>query len=283
MKQNDQQLSIRANDLRQAVISMLATAGSGHTAGPLGLAELFAVLYFDALRLKPKDPTWEGRDRLILSAGHLVPLQYVAMAQAGFFPTAELKTLRRLNSRLQGHPSRVDLPGIEAAAGPLGQGLSVAVGMALAGQLDQADWRVYCVSSDGEFNEGQAWEALMAAAKYHLGNLTVFLDRNQIQIDGTTEQIMPLEPLTEKLQSFRWHVMNINGHSIAAIRNAIQVAQHIKHRPTMIVLHTTPGKGVDFMEKKYEWHGQPPTPAEAKIALAELRSLRGKIERSDHD
>jgi transketolase len=164
MKQNDQQLSIRANDLRQAVISMLATAGSGHTAGPLGLAELFAVLYFDALRLKPKDPTWEGRDRLILSAGHLVPLQYVAMAQAGFFPTAELKTLRRLNSRLQGHPSRVDLPGIEAAAGPLGQGLSVAVGMALAGQLDQADWRVYCVSSDGEFNEGQAWEALMAAA-----------------------------------------------------------------------------------------------------------------------
>ncbi len=278
-----QQLELRANDLRQAVISMLATAGSGHSAGPLGLAELFSVLYFQTLHHKPKVPNWSERDRLILSAGHLVPIRYAAMAYAGYFPKAELKTLRQLNSRLQGHPSLIDLPSMESSAGPLGQGLSVAVGMALAGQMDQKDWRVYCVSSDGEFDEGQSWEALMMAAKYHLGNLTVFLDRNQIQIDGTTEHIMPLEPLTDKLQSFRWHVININGHSITAILNAIHVAQTIKNKPTVIVLHTTPGKGVDFMEDKYEWHGQPPTPAEAKIALQELRSLRGRIELSDHD
>jgi len=277
------QLELQANDLRQAVISMLAHAGSGHSAGPLGLAELFAVLYFHSLRHKSKQPQWPERDRLILSAGHLVPIQYVAMAQAGYFPVSELKTLRRINSRLQGHPSLLDLPGLEASAGPLGQGLSVAVGMALAGQMDQQAWRVYCVASDGEFNEGQSWEALMTAAKYHLGNLTVFLDRNQIQIDGTTEHIMPLEPLTEKLQSFRWQVLNINGHSILAILNAIHVAQTIKNRPTIIVLHTTPGRGVDFMENKYDWHGQPPTPAEAQIALKELRSLRGKIERPHHD
>ncbi len=283
MKHSEQQLALQANDLRQAVISMLATAGSGHSAGPLDLAELFAVLYFHTLNYKPKNPQWEGRDRLIVSAGHVVPIQYVAMAAAGLFPQAELKTLRRLNSRLQGHPSLVDLPGIEASAGPLGQGLSVAVGMALASQLDHADWRVYCVSSDGEFDEGQAWEALMTAAKYRLGNLTVFLDRNQIQIDGTTEDIMPLEPLTEKLQAFRWQVLNINGHSIPAILNAIHISQMVTDKPTVIVLHTTPGKGVRFMENNYEWHGQPPTPAEARVALKELRSLRGKIERPHHD
>lgn len=277
------QLELRANDLRQAVISMLATAGSGHSAGPLGLAELFAVLYFQTLRHKPKMPQWSERDRLLLSAGHLVPIRYAAMALAGYFPKTELQTLRQLNSRLQGHPSLVDLSSMEASSGPLGQGLSVAVGMALAGQMDQKEWCVYCVSSDGEMNEGQSWEALLMAAKYKLGNLTVFLDRNQIQIDGTTEHIMPLEPLTDKLQAFRWHVININGHSIPAILNAIHLAQTIKHRPTIIVLHTTPGKGVDFMENKYEWHGQPPTPAEAKVALEELRSLRGKIERPDHD
>jgi len=261
---------------------MVSGAGSGHIAGPLGMADIFAAFYFHILNHDPKNPGWQDRDRLVLSNGHICPVQYAALARAGYFPIEELKTLRQLNTRLQGHPHRKVLPGVETTSGPLGSGISQSIGMALAAKLDNKRYRVYCLTSDGEHQEGNTWEAIMFAGKNRLSNLTVIIDRNNIQIDGFTENVMPLEPLKQKYESFNWHVIEINGHDFHEIISAVAEAQAIYEKPTVIIAHTIPGRGVDFMEHNYLWHSKPFKPGEAEKALAELRTLGGKI-RSEHE
>jgi transketolase len=276
------QLEFIANKLREDVIKMVSGAGSGHIAGPLGMADIFAAFYFHILNHDPKNPGWQDRDRLVLSNGHICPVQYAALARAGYFPIEELKTLRQLNTRLQGHPHRKVLPGVETTSGPLGSGISQSIGMALAAKLDNKRYRVYCLTSDGEHQEGNTWEAIMFAGKNRLSNLTVIIDRNNIQIDGFTENVMPLEPLKQKYESFNWHVIEINGHDFHEIISAVAEAQAIYEKPTVIIAHTIPGRGVDFMEHDYLWHSKPFKPGEAEKALAELRTLGGKI-RSEHE
>ena len=266
-----------ANNLRQDLIRMLLEAGSGHSAGPLGMADVFAALYFNVLNHKPRDPQWDGRDRLILSNGHICPIRYVAMANAGYFPKKELMTLRKLGTRLQGHPHNTALPGVENTGGPLAQGTSIAVGMAIAARIDGKSHRVYCMTGDGELNEGQVWEAFMLAGKEKLHNLTFIVDRNNIQIDGFTENIMPLEPLADKFRAFNFHVIEVDAHNIQQFIDACNEAKSVYEKPTVIIAHAIPGKDVDFMEFKYEWHGKTPSPDEAKKALNELRTLGGKI------
>ncbi len=267
-----------ANTIRQDIIQMVLAAKSGHVAGPLGMADIFTALYFHVLRHNPKKPDWVDRDRLVLSNGHICPVLYATLAHAGYFPLSELKTLRQLGSHLQGHPNRFELSGVENSSGPLGQGYSQAVGIALALQMDGKTSQVYCVSSDGEHNEGQVWEAAMAAAKFRLHNLAVIIDRNNIQIDGHTEDVMPLESLRAKYEAFNWHVIEIDGHNFEQIIDACEMAKAVYAKPVVIIANTIPGKGVDFMEWKSEWHGKAPDKAEAKRALAELRSLRGQLE-----
>ena len=275
-------LEIMANQLRQDVIETLLAAGSGHSASTLGTADIFSAFYFHILNHKPKKPNWPERDRFVLSCGHYCPIQYAAMARAGYFPLEELKTLRKINSRLQGHPHRGTLPGIENTSGPLGDGLPQAVGMALAARMDKQKHRIYCLMSDGEHNAGIVWEAIMFAGKNKLSNLTVVLDRNNIQIDGFTEDVMPLDSLREKYESFNWHVLEIDGHNIEAIVDAVNEAKVIFEKPTVIIAHTIPGKGVSFMERDFVWHGIPPNKEQAKKALHELRTLGGKI-KSEHE
>lgn len=281
-------LQDKANLLRESVIGTLVNAGSGHSAGPLGSADFWTALYFgDVLHFNPQDPWWEDRDRVILSCGHYAPILYVTLAEAGYFPKIELETLRQLGSRLQGHPHRLNnpnvstqLPGIENTSGPLGQGISVAVGMAIAAKLKKSSWRTICFTSDGEQDEGQVWEGYMLAAKYKLNNLTFVLDRNNIQIDGHTEDVMPLETLHNKLEAFGLHVLEVNGHDISEIISAINQAKAIFEKPTVIILHTIPGKGVEFMENNPAWHGQVPRIGEAVEALREInkiRTLSGRI------
>lgn len=268
--------------LREDVISMVSRAGSGHIAGPLDMAEIFATLYFHVLNHNPKDPSWPDRDRVVLSNGHICPILYATLARAGYFPKEELLTLRKLGSRLQGHPHRGTLPGIETTSGPLGSGLSQACGMALAAKLDNKKYRIYCLMSDAEQQEGNIWEAVMFASKYKLSNITAIIDRNNIQIDGFTEDVMPLEPLKAKYESFGWNVIEINGHDIYQIYSAIAESWAIFEKPTVIIAHTIAGKGVSFMEKDYFWHSRSFKPGEAEKALKELRSLRGKI-RGEHE
>ncbi len=268
--------------LRKSVIEMLVEAKSGHSAGPLGLADVFAVLYSHTLNINPEKPNDPNRDRFVLSAGHLCPILYAALAEKGFFEKKQLKTLRKLNSILQGHTHVGTTPGVENTSGPLGQGLSQAIGMALAAKLDQKAYRVICLGSDGELNEGQIWEASMFATKNRLNNLTWIIDRNNIQIDGYTEDIMPLEPLRDKLESFGWYVIEIDGHNFEEIIGALNMAKAIFERPTAIITHTIPGYGVDFMEYKFEWHGKTPSKEQAQAALIQLRSLNGRIV-SDYD
>ncbi|OGZ97233.1 MAG: transketolase [Candidatus Sungbacteria bacterium RIFCSPLOWO2_02_FULL_54_10] len=271
-----------ANQIRQDVIAMVSHARSGHIAGPLGMADIFAALYFHILRHDPKHPEWSERDRLILSNGHICPVRYAAMARAGYFPVEELKTLRTFGSRLQGHPHRTILPGVETTSGPLGSGLSQAVGMAIVAKMDAKKINIYCLMSDGEQECGQTWEAAMLAGKLKLDNLTALIDRNNIQIDGMTEDIMPLEPLRQKYEAFGWHVLDINGHNFEEIANAYETAQAIYEKPVLIIAHTIPGKGVDFMEFEYPWHSKTFKPEEAKESLAQLRTLQGKI-KSEHE
>lgn len=279
-----QLLEERANKIRQDIISMLLEAGSGHSAGPLGMADVFTAMYFHILNHDPQNPEWNERDRLVLSNGHICPVQYVTLAHAGYFPKDELKTLRKLGSRLQGHPHRGALPGVETTSGPLGSGLSQAVGMAIAGQMNGARWRVYCLMSDGEHEAGQTWEAAMLAGKLNLARLTAIIDRNNIQIDGPTEEIMPLEPLKEKYESFGWHVLEVDGHNIREIVEATERAKAIVEDPVCIIARTIPGKGVGFMEYDYTWHGKPPgSKEEAEEALRDLRTLQGKIKASHLD
>lgn len=273
------QIKQKANDIRKDIIMMLEEAGSGHSAGPLGLADIFAALYFNILSIRPEEPEWKDRDVFFLSNGHTVPVQYAAMAEAGFFPREELLTLRKFGSRLQGHPERDKLPGIEATSGPLGSGLSQAAGYAYTLRyLDKDPQRfVYVVMGDGELNEGNIWEAAMFAGKNKLGQLIGIIDRNNIQIDGTTEDVMPLEDLRGKWESFGWHVVEVDGHNVESIIDAASQARAITNRPTVIIAHTIPGKGVEFMEYNYKWHGMPPNAEQADQALQELRTLGGKI------
>ena len=271
------QLELKANQIRQDIIAMLVEAGSGHSAGPLGMADIFTALYFHVLKHDPKHPEWPGRDRLVLSNGHICPVRYAAMAEAGYFPVSELKTLRRLGSRLQGHPHRVALPGMETTSGPLGSGLSQAAGMALALKMDGVSNRVYCAMSDGEHDAGQTWEAVMFAGKHRLNNLTAVVDRNNIQIDGNTEEIMPLEPFRAKYEAFNWHVIEVDGHNFEHIVDAVAEVRAIHEKPTMIIAHTIPGKGVSFMENDYKWHGVPPNAEQARLALKELEVIGRKI------
>ena len=274
-----QQLQQKANDIRKDIIQMLEEAGSGHSAGPLGLADIFSALYFNILNLKPDEPEWAERDVFFLSNGHTVPVQYAAMAERGYFDSKELMTLRKLGSRLQGHPERTKLPGLENTSGPLGSGLSQAAGYAYTLQyIDNAKHRfVYTVMGDGELNEGNIWEAAMFAGKYKLSQLVGIIDRNNIQIDGTTEDVMPLEDLRGKWESFGWHVQEIDGHNIESIIDAASMARAITNKPSVIIAHTIPGKGVDFMEYDYHWHGAPPNTDQAREALKKLRTLDGKI------
>lgn len=280
-----QSLEERANDIRKSIIEMLLEAGSGHTAGPLGMADVFTALYFHILKQDPKNPGWPERDRLILSNGHICPVLYAAMAHAGYFPVSELMTLRKFGSRLQGHPHREFLPMLETSSGPLGSGLSQAVGMALADRIDRgrkSDRYFYCLMSDGELEEGQSWEAAMLAGKEKPGNLIAILDRNKIQIDGFTDNVMPLEPLREKWEAFRWHVQEINGHDFREIVGAVEAAKAVFEKPSMILADTIPGKGVKEFERDFHWHGKPPDEKQAEMALAELRTLGGRI-RSEHE
>lgn len=276
------ELEETANQIRIDIIRMLEHAGSGHSAGPLGLADIFAALYFYVLKHNPKNPDWEERDILVLSNGHCVPVRYAAMARAGYFPREELMTLRQFGSRLQGHPERVRLPGLETTSGPLGSGLSQAVGMGLALKMDNASHRwIYVVMSDGEQDEGNIWEAAMLAGKYKLSNLIAITDRNNIQIDGPTETVMPLESLGAKWAAFGWHVLEIDGNNVEEVIEACAMARAITEKPVMIIANTVPGKGVDFMEYDFHWHGNPPDHEQAKKALHELRTLGGRIS-SEH-
>jgi len=271
-----------ATEIRRDVIKMIEAAGSGHAAGSLGMAEIFATLYFAVMNHDPKNPSWEERDRLIVSNGHVCPAQYAAMAHAGYFSLAKLKTYSKLNSPLQGHPERERLPGIETTAGPLGCGLAQAAGIAYAARMDEARFRVFCITSDGEHDEGNHWEAVLFAAKNKLASLTLIVDRNNIQIEGHTEDTMPLEPLKEKYEAFNWHVLDIDGHNCEEVVDAIGHARAVYEKPTVIIAHTIPGKGVDFMEWNSSWHAKAPNNEEMKIALKQLRTLGGKII-TEHD
>ena len=278
------QLEAMANTIRQDIIRMLEKAGSGHSAGPLGMADIFTALYFSILKHDPTNPDWDGRDRLLLSNGHTNPVMYATMARAGYFPVEELLTLRQFGSRLQGHPERKKLPGVETTSGPLGEGLSQGAGMAyVMKHIDERpnQW-VYVMMGDGELNEGNIWEAAMFAGKYKLSNLIGIIDRNNIQIDGSTEDVMPLEDLRGKWESFGWHVQEVDGNNVESVIDAAAMARAITNQPSVIIAHTIPGKGVDFMEYDYRWHGMPPNSNQAKEALKKLRTLGGRI-RSEHE
>ena len=278
------QIEQRANEIRKSIVKMLEHAGSGHSAGPLGMADLMATLYFGIMNIDPKNPEMPDRDMFFMSNGHCVPVQYATMAERGYFEKEELMTLRKLGSRLQGHPERVRLPGLENTSGPLGCGIGQAAGYAYALQyLDHQMHRwVYATTGDGELNEGNNWESIMFAGKYKLSQLIVFVDRNNIQIDGPTETVMPLENLRAKWEAFGWHVQEIDGHNIESIIDAVGMAKAIENRPSCIITHTIPGKNVDFMEYNYKWHGIPPNKEQAKEALKELRTLGGRI-RGEHE
>lgn len=277
------ELELKAADIRISLIDMLEDAGSGHTAGPLGMADIFTALYFHSAKHDPRNPDWEERDRIILSNGHIVPIRYATMAHAGYFPLEELKTLRKFGSRLQGHPERDRMLALETTSGPLGSGLSQASGIAYAARMDGRKFTTFCLLSDGELQAGNTWEAVMFAGKNRLSNLIAIIDRNNIQINGMTEDIMPLEPLRAKWEAFNWHVIEVNGNNIEEVIYAIDTAKAVYEKPTVIIAHTIPGKGIKEIEFDYLWHGKPPTKEEEQRFLKELRTLRGKIEASHYE
>jgi transketolase len=268
------ELKVIANNIRKSIIEMLFEAGSGHTAGPLGMTDIFTLLYFHTLKHDPKNPLWANRDRLVLSNGHICPVLYATMAHAGYFPVSELKTLRKFGSRLQGHPHREFLPFMETSSGPLGSGLSQAVGMAIVEKIYGGTKTIYALLSDGEHDEGNIWEAVMLASKEKLSNLIAIVDRNNIQIDGNTERVMPLGDLKDKYKSFGWNALETDGHNFWEINNAIYKAKSHKGGPSVIIAHTTPGKGVKEWENDYRWHGKVPNREEAEMALKELNTKK---------
>ena len=270
-------ISEKARSIRETIIEMLVAAGSGHTAGPLGMADIFAAFYFHVLNHDPHNPDWPERDRLILSNGHIVPVRYATMAHAGYFPVEECLTLRKFGSRLQGHPERTKLPGLETTSGPLGSGLGQAAGIAYGARMDKKHFRIYCAMSDGEQDAGNIWESAMFAGNNKLSNLTAVIDRNNIQINGMTEDVMPVENLRGKYEAFNWHVLEVDGHNIQQFVDAIDEAKAIYEKPTVIIAHTIPGKGIKEIEFDYKWHGKPPTKEEAQKFLHELRTMQGKI------
>lgn len=270
-------LEKQAEQIRETIITSLVAARSGHTAGPLGMADIFTAFYFHILNHDPKRPDWEERDRLVLSNGHICPVLYATLAHAGYFPIEECLTLRKFGSRLQGHPERTRLPGLETTSGPLGEGLSQAAGQAYAARMDGKKHRVYALLSDGEQEEGNTWEAVMFAGKNKLHNLTAVMDRNNIQIDGMTEEVMPLEPLADKYRAFNWHVLEVNGHDIPAFIAAVEEAQAVYEKPTLIIAHTIAGKGVPEIENDFHWHGKPPTKEEGERFLKQIRTMGGKL------
>lgn len=283
-----------ANEIRQSIIEMLMAAGSGHTAGPLGMSDVFTLLYFHILKQNPKNPLWVERDRLILSNGHICPVLYATLAHRGYFAVEELLTLRKFGTRLQGHPHRGSLPGLETTSGPLGSGLSQAVGMSIGLRMSNpyTSQYVYCLTSDGELQEGQTWEAAMLAGKEALHNLIVIVDRNAIQIDGYTEDVMPLEPLREKFEAFNFDVQEVDGHNFRMLADAIGKAQSVYSQPSVIIAHTIPGKGVKAFERDYRWHGAPPGKGpenklkkgeQGKEALKQLRTLSGSVSTPEYD
>lgn len=278
-------LMLHAEDIRESIIEMLEAAGSGHTAGPLGMTDIFTTLYFKLLSHNPKHPHWEARDRVILSNGHIAPVLYATLGHVGYFPVSELLTLRKFNSRLQGHPHREALPGLETTSGPLGSGLSQAIGMAWVDRLEgyKPERYFYCFMGDGELNEGQVWESLLLLGREKLHKIICIVDRNNIQIDGRTEDVLPLEPLRQKFESFNLNVLEMDGHNIRDIVDTINKAKTVSDRATVIIAHTIPGKGVSFAEGDYHWHGKPPNHKEALEALKELRTLKGKLIHHDYN
>ncbi|PIR84945.1 transketolase [Candidatus Kaiserbacteria bacterium CG10_big_fil_rev_8_21_14_0_10_45_20] len=276
-------LEKKARDIRETIIRMLVSAGSGHTAGPLGMTDVFTTLYFHTLNHNPENPDWKDRDRLVLSNGHIVPVQYATMAHAGYFPIEECLTLRKFSSRLQGHPEREKLPGLETTSGPLGSGLSQASGMAYGAKMDGKKFRVYCLMSDAEQQAGNIWEAAMFAGANKLGNLIGIIDRNNIQINGMTEDIMPLEPLRKKYEAFGWHIIDVDGHNMEEIADACEKARAIYEKPTLIIAHTIPGKGIPEIEFDFTWHGKPPNSKEAEAFIKDIRSMRGAVSCGDTD
>ena len=264
------ELEKMAKQLRRHVITMIATAGSGHPGGSLSAADIVTALYFNVLRHDPKNQRWPDRDRFVLSKGHAAPILYAALAECGYFPVEELATLRKLGSRLQGHTDRTLTPGVEMSAGSLGQGLSFGIGVALAGRLDKRDYHVYVLLGDGECEEGQVWEAAMFAPHFQMENLTAIVDQNGIQLDGRCCDIMGIEPLADKWRAFNWHVIEIDGHDMSQVLQALKEAGNIKGKPAVIIAHTVKGKGVSFMEGNVDFHGKAPNAQEAEIALKEL-------------
>jgi transketolase len=272
---NDEQIQLlkeKAREIRISVIEMLAEARSGHTAGSLGMADVFALLYFQVLKHDHENPAWEERDRLVLSNGHICPVLYAALAHAGYFPIEELRTLRKFGSRLQGHPHREFLPFVETSSGPLGEGLSQAVGMALAFRMDKKENQIYCLMGDGELDEGQIWEAAMLAGKEKLGKIIGIVDRNNIQIDGTTDQVMPLEPLKAKFEAFGWHTVEADGHDFQTLNTAIEEAKAVTDKPSVIIARTVSGKCVLEIECDYRWHGKAPSKEEAERFIEMIRN-----------
>lgn len=270
MSFTEAQLADKAKQIRRHIIKMITEAKSGHPGGSLSAVEILTALYFQVMRIDPANPTWEARDRFVLSKGHAAPVLYAALAERGFFPVEELLTLRKINSRLQGHPDMKKVPGVDMSTGSLGQGISVAIGMALAGKLDWQEYRVFVLLGDGESQEGQVWEAAMAAGHYQLDNLIAFYDYNGLQIDGTCNEVMSVDPVADKFRSFGWNVLEIDGHSFSQIFEAVEKAKDVQGKPTMIVAKTVKGKGVSFMENEVGWHGSAPSTEQAEKALAEL-------------
>ena len=266
-----------ANQIRQDIITMLVPAKSGHPGGSLSAADILAVLYFHEMKVNPENPQWADRDRFVLAKGHAAPVLYAALAEKGFFPKEELLGLRQTGRILQGHPDMKKVPGVDMSTGSLGQGLSAANGMALAGKLDKKDYQVYVVLGDGEMAEGQVWEAAMAAAHYKLDNVTAILDYNGLQIDGTTDSVMSSDPLTDKWQAFGWHVIEVDGNDIGELLAALAEAKKVKGKPTILIARTIKGKGVSFMENEVGWHGNAPNGEQAEQALKELREEAARL------
>lgn len=268
-----QQLSDVARRIRRHIVQMVTEAKSGHPGGSLSAVEIVTALYFDAMNIKPENPRWEDRDRFVLSKGHAAPVLYAALAERGYFPVEELIKLRKTGAMLQGHPDMKGTPGVDMSTGSLGQGLSAANGMAIAGKLDNKDYRVYAILGDGEIQEGQIWEAAMAAAHYKLDNLTAFVDFNGLQIDGCVTEVMNPEPVTDKFRAFGWEVLSVDGHNMDEIKEAIEKAKGIKGKPTAIIAKTVKGKGVSFMENQCGWHGAAPSKEQCESALCELKEV----------